>query len=111
MNYTLPSYLFGNSVTLTKYAAGQDAEGGYAPTVPSTTTGVACSVQPTSGRGMIDQGRDGEMITHKVYFRSDQSLAKGDTITWGTKLLSVKDTYNATSGVDLYYRADCTERQ
>ena len=110
MNYVLPDYLFGNSVTVTRFTPGEDAEGGFTPTVESTTSGVACSVQPTSGRGMIDQGRDGEMITHKVYFKTDQALKKGDKIAWGSKVLSVKDTYNATSGVDLYYRVDCTER-
>lgn len=111
MRYTLPSYMFQNTVTLTKYAEGQDAEGGYDPAVASTTTGVACSVQPTSGRGMIDQGRDGEMITHKVYFKTDPGLSKGSLITWGTHLLTVKATHNSTAGVDVRYRADCTERQ
>lgn len=111
MRFTLPAFVFSNTVTLTTYAEGQDAEGGYDPAVATTTTGVKCSVQPTSGKGMIDQGRDGEMITHKVYFRTDPGLAKGSLITWGTKLLSVKDTFNGTAGEDLEYRADCTERQ
>lgn len=109
MNYVLPDYLFGNSVTVTRFTPGEDAEGGFTQ-VTSTTATLSCSVQPTSGRGLIDQGRDGELITHKVYFRTDPTLKKGDEIAWGTKTLSVKDTHNATSGVDLYYRVDCTER-
>jgi len=107
---SLPSWIFSDTVTLTKYDnTVQDAEGGMVPTVSSTTTGVACSVQSVRGGGTINQGRDGELITHRVYFRTDPGLSKGDLITFGTLKLSVTDTYNPVANGGPEWRADVRE--
>lgn len=109
LGFTLPAFFFSESVTLTYYDnESQDAEGGMTRTELSTTTTNA-SVQEEKMDRWLSQGREGESITHKVYFKTNPNLNTGDTITYGTRVLSVISTDSAVANADPEWCVRCRE--
>jgi hypothetical protein len=61
----------------------------------------------------MDQGRRGELITHRVYFATDRALTSDNlirpTVPAG-KILFVLDYLDPTAGHGEVFCADCQER-
>lgn len=80
---TPSTQLLTNTVSLYRYATGQDADAGA---VPSNTnliaTGVSCSVQPQGAEMRTINGRVREVRKYLVFFGGDPGLSTKDLIVW-----------------------------
>lgn len=100
-----------HTVDITHKRATRDRYGGTKDAESPAESDVPAWVQPASGATILQYERRDQSVSHTVYFKEDKRLQPRHSLLWEGKTLRVVAFRNATSGMDIFWRADCLEDQ
>ena len=99
-----------HSITVHHRSRTTGAAGTGAWTYP-TTTSATCFLQPSSANERVLGMQKGNEISHTLYFSSDPSIANGDKITYGSRVLKAQaDTINPDEA-DRFWKVYALEQE
>ncbi|MGD9617164.1 MAG: hypothetical protein AB7W06_17450 [Alphaproteobacteria bacterium] len=78
-------------------------------TATSSTAVLTMSIQPMRASRARAYGLDVGVTGYTAYCATDPSLKVGDTITWGSKVLSVLASPRDEAGRGVVWATDCKE--
>ena len=99
-----------NTVDLYAFPATTAPGGAVTKTKTLVTAAIPCNVQTISGQRIVAQGREDQILSHRVYFATNPGVKQGMLIRFGGSDLYVDAAYDPSAGHEAVWCADCVER-
>ena len=98
-----------HKVTIQTRAVTEDAVLGDSETFSNTKTNVKAWGQTASQQDIVLFAQRGFVVTHRVYFSTNEALTEANRILYGSKKLDFRSYADASAGAGILYKVMCEE--